>query len=781
MGGSKLHKTFLLIRQIHNPAILLFINQMNMPSFKRDRPTIGVLPAWSPLIDNTPDRYLAEILEGIQSAARLKQCHLMLAWGIRQGTIEAADMFPSWPVVSADSDFVPVGPWNTDGLIVLVPIRNEARSRYLQDLINQGFPVVYVATGENGPTIAAGNESGIHQAMEHLVEHGHRRIAFIAGDPYDKGDSESRLQAYHSAVVEFGLATDPQLVAQGWHTDPGGYTALKKLLESKVGFTAVVANDDRSAIGAMRAIREAGLAVPSDIAVIGFDDQPEALAQVPPLASVHVPLPEMGQQAVLLMLEHLLGGHPLETILIPTRLVPRHSCGCMPAGVLSAAQGEQELLPASTKSETRAMRVQRIKMHIVNEMLAALPAESRLPEEEMTRALCDSLIESFYASLKQDDTSPFQRALMEFLQKTELLDVNMDLWQEIISILRRQMTHLPLAWKPAKTRRLAEDLLHQARAAISESAQRRDQRHQLQHDTRAHLLGLLTSRLSSTLDAQQVVRVMNDNLTDVGVRHARVAVFEPEGDDTVAWSILLDRDFESPLRRFPTREFPPPGLYPSEELLNLALLPLLYQDEILGYVAFDGTDLGPCTSIARQIASALKVSSLHEQVVELSLTDPLTGLHNRRYFDLFLRNEVVRSQRFGRALAILLLDFDGFKTYNDVYGHPAGDEALQKVAACMSDGRRSADVVARIGGDEFAIILPETEVNGALLVAKKIRATVSDLTGLKRPITLSIGVTAPSAITISPEALVKEADQALYDAKHNGRDRTSLFTHQKST
>jgi diguanylate cyclase (GGDEF)-like protein len=746
-----------------------------MPSFKRDRPTIGVLPAWSPLIGNTPDRYLAAVLDGIQSAARVKQCHLLMAWGIRQGTVEAADLFPSWPVVSNDSDFVPVGPWNTDGLIVLAPLRNERRSKYLHELSDQGFPILYVATGEDGPTIAAGNESGIHQAIEHLVQHGHRRIAFIAGDPNDNGDSESRLRAYHSAVAEFGLATDPRLVEPGWHMEFLGYDALKKLLASKVGFTAVAVSDDWSAVGAMRAIREAGLAVPGDIAVIGFDDQPEALAQIPPLASVHVPLPEMGQQAVLLMLDHLFGGHPLETIHIPTRLVPRHSCGCMPAGVLSAAHGEQELPSYSPKSETTTARTNRIKLHVVNEMVATLPAESRMPEEEVTRALCDSLVESFYASLKQGDTSPFQRALMDLLQKTELLDLNMDFWQEIVSILRRQMTQLPLGWKQLKTRRLAEDLLHQARAAISESAQRRDQRHQLERDSHAHLLGVLTSRLSGTLDVKQVVQVLNENLANVGVRHARVAVFEPEGDDPVAWSILLDRDPESPLRRFPTREFPPPELYPPGELLNLALLPLLFQNEAMGYVAFDGHDLSACTSIARQIAAALKVSSLHGQVVELSLTDPLTGLHNRRYFELFLKNEVVRSQRFGRALAILMIDFDGFKTYNDMYGHPAGDVALQKVAASLLEGRRSADVVARIGGDEFAIILPETEVNGALLVAKRIREAVAALNGLKRPISLSIGVTAPATIQVSPEELVKEADQALYQSKHEGRDRTSVF------
>jgi len=151
-------------------------------------------------------------------------------------------------------------------------------------------------------------------------------------------------------------------------------------------------------------------------------------------------------------------------------------------------------------------------------------------------------------------------------------------------------------------------------------------------------------------------------------------------------------------QRFPTREFPPPTLYSSSEVLNLALVPLVFKDEPLGYIAFDAGNLGPCAIIARQLAATFKTSRLHAQVFELSLTDALTGVYNRRYFDLFLNNEVDRSQRLGRGLGIMMLDIDYFKEYNDAFGRPAGDKALQFVARCIHQERRSADVVARIGG-----------------------------------------------------------------------------------
>src|SRR5258705_8375969 len=103
-----------------------------------------------------------------------------------------------------------------------------------------------------------------------MVDHGHRRIGFIAGDPNDKGDSEIRLHAYYSAVRDYGLEMDSGLVIQGWHTFSGGYEATQKFIESGLKFTALIASDDNSAIGAMKAIRDTGLQIPHDIAIIGF-------------------------------------------------------------------------------------------------------------------------------------------------------------------------------------------------------------------------------------------------------------------------------------------------------------------------------------------------------------------------------------------------------------------------------------------------------------------------------------------------------------------------------
>ena len=263
------------------------------------------------------------------------------------------------------------------------------------------------------------------------------------------------------------------------------------------------------------------------------------------------------------------------------------------------------------------------------------------------------------------------------------------------------------------------------------------------------------------------------------MRHARVALFELEGDDPFGGSLLLNPNPESDGQRFSSRDFPPAGLYPPDELLNLALVPLVFQEEPLGYVAFDAANLEPAALIARQLAATFKTSRLHAQVLEFSLTDALTGVYNRRYFDLFLSNEVDRSRRFGRGLAIILVDIDNLKHYNDTYGHPAGDQALRFAATCLEQERRRADVVARIGGDEFAIILPETEAEGAQIVADRITAAIAATGSLPHPLTVSMGISILHGANVEAGALVQRADRALYEAKRGGRNKVRVFEEKR--
>ncbi len=162
----------------------------------------------------------------------------------------------------------------------------------------------------------------------------------------------------------------------------------------------------------------------------------------------------------------------------------------------------------------------------------------------------------------------------------------------------------------------------------------------------------------------------------------------------------------------------------------------------------------------------------------LASIDSLTRIYNRRHFETLARAELVRCQRYMRPLSVLMIDIDHFKAVNDRLGHPAGDRVLQDVAAICQAEKRDADVIARVGGEEFAVMLPETTMAAAVQYAERLRNRVRDsvltVFGERVSVTISIGIAEASSRTAGIETLLRQADQALYEAKRSGRDRVAL-------
>ncbi|WP_205836482.1 diguanylate cyclase domain-containing protein [Iodobacter violaceini] len=186
----------------------------------------------------------------------------------------------------------------------------------------------------------------------------------------------------------------------------------------------------------------------------------------------------------------------------------------------------------------------------------------------------------------------------------------------------------------------------------------------------------------------------------------------------------------------------------------------------------------PCRalSIKARIRNQLEMKRTRELLHRLAITDGLTSLANRRHFDEALKQETQRLQRQGGQLSLVLIDVDFFKHFNDYYGHPAGDECLKRIAAVIAaELRRPADLTARIGGEEFACLLPETSLEGAYIVAERIRKTVLSLkmphqtSTISEYVTVSMGIAASHGSDASP--LYQRADIQLYLAKTSGRNR----------
>lgn len=292
----------------------------------------------------------------------------------------------------------------------------------------------------------------------------------------------------------------------------------------------------------------------------------------------------------------------------------------------------------------------------------------------------------------------------------------------------------------------------------------------------------------------------------------RLVLFDPHGvlkellsslgvdSDNIPY-LCMETDVRAALQRYPDvkhpwlgewdiRHQPDPGLgpYPRSE----ALLPLRQPDGIAGFLHLASRDPKRfhadqgATFLERlaRIAALCLENAVNRERLRLSgLTDGLTGLYNRRHLDARLREELTRAQRHGHTLGCLFIDADHFKRVNDEHGHAAGDQVLRVLAKRIREQLRGSDLAARYGGEEIAVLLPQTTPDNACQLAERIRRSIAadpiELTaGSSLRVTVSIGVGAvrpdrESDIKQLAEQLLAVADRRVYSAKHAGRNRVS--------
>lgn len=185
-------------------------------------------------------------------------------------------------------------------------------------------------------------------------------------------------------------------------------------------------------------------------------------------------------------------------------------------------------------------------------------------------------------------------------------------------------------------------------------------------------------------------------------------------------------------------------------------------------------------SISKQISLALSNLKLREELHDMAIHDPLTGVFNRRYMEEYFRQEIYRAARKGRSIGVIMLDLDHFKTVNDTLGHEAGDIVLKEIGIFLSDNIRKSDIVCRIGGDEFVIIMPEEPLEVTIERAEQLNRDFKlfqrkgEEKKLLENVTLSFGVATFPTHGATPDEVLKAADQALYTAKDKGRDQVCV-------
>jgi diguanylate cyclase (GGDEF)-like protein/PAS domain S-box-containing protein len=310
----------------------------------------------------------------------------------------------------------------------------------------------------------------------------------------------------------------------------------------------------------------------------------------------------------------------------------------------------------------------------------------------------------------------------------------------------------------------------------------------------------MASELENLSDPQEIANLIVDEV----VRHLEfkrgVLMAAIEGEQMVVatakttglpvvevgWDDIVRRAWEgrSPVlvKRLDPKSAPRLGRF-LPEARNVVVVPLLAEGVALGVLALEFAGrrsrvgrqaISTVSQFASHGARSLRNAWLMTAVQRMAETDPLTGVANRRVFEERLARELSRAIRSGEQLTLAMVDVDDFKSFNDTFGHRAGDEALKAVADALVGACRDFDVVARYGGEEFAVILPKCLTEESGITTERLRKGVSEVKASRR-ITASAGAaTFPSDAT-DPEALIKAADEALYASKRTGRDRVTLF------
>jgi DNA-binding LacI/PurR family transcriptional regulator/signal transduction histidine kinase len=490
------------------------------------------------------------------------------------------------------------------------------------------IPMVSIAATMPGTTgILIDGEHALRDGIRHLVEHHqYRRIAFLGG-PASNLEAQARLRTYGEMLATYSLRPPESFVAVGDFQYESGVEAIRVLVDERaVEFDAIVVANDQMSLGVVDALRARGKRVPRDVAIIGFDDIPEARYSAPPLTTIRQPLGAQGRLSVEVLLRHW-RGEPVDDVLtLPTELVLRQSCGCH--SDVRRANATSHLPPPLTRPGTspgveETLRDRRTRIieglrHPVEGLLAGV-------EGDWSETILDALI----TELQGESAGSFTDQVNRLLERSMASSGTGNAWQPALSALRREL--IPCLASDPLMRSRAEDLLQEARVLVADAMEHTQAQRRLAGERRGRILAEAAEEISASLDLASLTDVLNACLPRIGIPSAHIVLYEPSG---AAGSEATDRratrrrlvfSHERGRARAPrsvgrvvaARALVPAGVLPTDRQHALLVEPLFFKDDALGYVVFE---LGPFDgliyeTLREQISGVLKVALLIEELV----------------------------------------------------------------------------------------------------------------------------------------------------------------------
>ncbi|NLT54046.1 MAG: GGDEF domain-containing protein [Actinomycetales bacterium] len=613
--------------------------------------------------------------------------------------------------------------WSPAGVITTCCASPEQDLALRRVTAERGIPTVHLAQRLPGRTcIQANNVQGMTAMMEHLLDEQEVRVASLVRGWGHHPDHVEREQVFRAELARRGLPVDEELVVEGGDCSDAAFRSVRSLLSRRPDVQALVTMDDWTATAVLGAIAEPGLRVPEDVAVTGFDNYPIGVLTWPGITTVDQNLTRQGAAAAAALLELVAGAAPGEHHQVPCSLIRRGSTLRRGRGVGDplSARDVTKLAQSHLADQSALMRISRslIECRTLDDVCAALVGE-----------LNPLGIHRCFLVLYQDQ-NPTGHPIADGHEPARLL------------VDYRDRQALPVPDGTFTSCLLPENLQHELRDGFLAV--------QAIIVGRQHLGYLVLEQLSHTTSIAETLRL------DIGkALKSALDTRELQGYSLRLEELVEQRTGELQRRTDELEQR-------TRELDSEVILRRRAERDV--HQAND------------------ELQRINGQLQRSLVVDSLTQIANRRAFHDHLERQWTAHADNQATLSVIMVDVDLFKAYNDRYGHLAGDEALRTVASCLERStHRVDDLACRFGGEEFVVLLPRTEISGALVVARRFRRLLAqavvphEASDVAPVLTVSIGV-ATLAVDggVTAETLVSAADNALYRAKEQGRNRIEV-------
>lgn len=502
---------------------------------------------------------------------------------------------------------------DVDGVVIRGHLCVEADAQQEMAFYQHFEPLPCVVIGRQADTVPhllMDGYTGMRDAIIHLIEtHGCRRIAFFRGP--ELFDANERYRAYVDVLREYEIPFDPRLVTpllSAWDSDEDALTSIHYLFDQQVPFDAIVTASDMLAHQTIPHLKQRGIRIPEDVAVIGFNNMGNVTT--PRLTSVDGGFYDQGKRATE-MLFSVLDGQPVpDRVLLPTRLHVRQSCGCLDLEVVRAAAGARVLAASAASAPA-----------VVTSSFQSL-SRLKILAKSTRESWHETLLNNFIDEIDHQASGAFLQQLDSMLRAATASGEDLDIWHNRLSMLREQI--LPCIADTWDTT-WAEDLFQQARVLVSQAMLWEQSKKRKEAQERTNLLYEISQSLVTTFDTTELMNVLARELPRLGIPRAYIALYEnPEkASDSLRLRLAYDTDGRYSLpdgvAPYPTSQFVPCDILSGQSAYSLVVEPLYFREEQMGLAIFEtGPREGSIYDMLRgQISSALKGSHLFSQNIQL--------------------------------------------------------------------------------------------------------------------------------------------------------------------